>query len=281
MRHLLIAAAAVAAAAPAAAQDAQPVETLPSPEDVRSGDGFTIGLGAAVAPDYEGSDDYRFIPGGAIRGKVGNISFSTRGLYLYVDVIDTSGKVDFDAGPIIGVRLNRTGKIKDDFVDALPELNTAVEVGGFAGVSISGVTNPYDSLGFRLDVVKDVGNAHESAVFTPTVEFSTPLSRTMFVGASLSADFVSNKFADYYFSITPGEALASGLDAYDADGGMKSWQLGALVNHSLSGDLRKGFSLFGTASYKRLVGDFRQSPIVDDRGSASQWFAAAGLAYSW
>jgi outer membrane scaffolding protein for murein synthesis (MipA/OmpV family) len=26
---------------------------------------------------------------------------------------------------------------------------------------------------------------------------------------------------------------------------------------------------------------FKRSPIVDDRGSASQWFAAAGLAYTF
>ena len=47
---------------------------------------MTIGVGAAIVPDYEGSDDYRIIPAGAIRGKVSGISFITRGTYLYVDV---------------------------------------------------------------------------------------------------------------------------------------------------------------------------------------------------
>ena len=42
---------------------------------------------AAIVPDYEGSDDYRIIPAGAIRGKVSGISFTTRGTYLYVDVV--------------------------------------------------------------------------------------------------------------------------------------------------------------------------------------------------
>jgi len=126
-----------------------------------------------------------------------------------------------------------------------------------------------------------VGNAHESTVVTPNVEFSTPLSRTAFVSASLGADFVSNRFADYYFSVSPAESVLSGLPAFNADGGMKNWKIGLLANHSLSGDLLHGLSLFGLGSYSRLVGDFRQTPIVSQRGSASQWMGAIGLAYTF
>jgi outer membrane scaffolding protein for murein synthesis (MipA/OmpV family) len=118
-------------------------------------------------------------------------------------------------------------------------------------------------------------------VVSPNVEFSTPLSQTFYVGASLGADFVSNRFADYYFSISPADAVVSGLPAFNADGGMKSWKVGLLANYSLSGDLRRGLSIFGTGGYSRLVGDFKRSPIVSDRGSASQWLGALGLAYSF
>jgi outer membrane scaffolding protein for murein synthesis (MipA/OmpV family) len=34
-------------------------------------------------------------------------------------------------------------------------------------------------------------------------------------------------------------------------------------------------------NYSRLTGDIADSPIVNDRGSKSQWQAAAGLAYTW
>jgi outer membrane scaffolding protein for murein synthesis (MipA/OmpV family) len=265
---------------PAFAQSAPGAE-LPTPEELTNKDVITVGLGAGIVPDYEGSNDYRFIPAGAIRGKVGGISFATRGLYLYVDVIPDSGKLGFDAGPIAGVRLNRTGKIKDDFVDLLPERKAAIEVGGFAGVSFQGLTNPYDSLGVRLDAVHDVGNGHESTVFSPNIDFSTPLSRSTYISTSLGADFVADKFADYYFSIDPADALVSGLGAYDADGGMKNWKASLLVNQSLSGNLLSGFSVFGLANYSRLVGDFKKSPIVRGRGSAGQWLAALGVGYTW
>jgi outer membrane scaffolding protein for murein synthesis (MipA/OmpV family) len=274
----LVAIGAFVAAAPAVAQSAD--TSLPDPND-RS-DTFTIAGGAAYIPDYEGSDDYRIIPAAAVRGRLGGISFFTRATYLYVDVVPQGeGKLEFDAGPIAGVRLNRTGKIKDDFVDALPELNTAFEVGGFAGVTYHGLTNPYDALSFRVDVVKDVGNAHESTLITPTLDFGTPLSRNTYVGLSLSAEWAGGGYADYYYSITPAGALASGLPVYDADGGFKSWRLGLLVNQSLTGDLTHGLSLFGTGAYSHLSGDFKNSPIVDDRGSAGQWLAAVGLAYTF
>lgn len=271
------------AATPAFAQSMPPGGELPSPAEIASKDTITVGLGAGIAPDYEGSDDYRFIPGGAIRGRVKGISFSTRGLYLFVDVVPDGDKFGFDAGPIAGVRLNRTRDIDDNIVDLLPERNTAIELGGFAGVSFKGLTNPYDSLGFRLDVVHDVANAHESTVVSPNIDFSTPLSRTTYVSASVGLEFVSNKYADYYFSVSPAESVLTGgiLLPYNADGGMKNWKTSLLVNQSLSGDLLHGFSLFGLGSYSRLTGDFRRSPIVSQRGSASQWLGAVGLAYTW
>lgn len=278
MRRLFLFAFAVCCSAPGLAQEQKP---LPTPEEINRADSFTIAGGGAIMPDYEGSNDYHLIPAAAVRGKVNGMSFVTRGLYLYVDLVNGSGKVDFDVGPIAGVRLNRTGKIKDDVVNLLPDRKTAIEVGGFAGVSFKGLTNPYDSLGVRLDVVKDVASAHQSTIFSPNLDFSTPLSPTFYVDAMVSADFVSNRFADYYFSVSPAEAALSGLPAFNAGGGMKNWKAGLLANYSLSGDLRHGLSLFGAGYYSRLVGDFKRSPIVSQRGSANQWIGALGLAYSF
>ena len=263
---------------PALAQQAG--APLPDPET--AADNWTIAIGGAWLPDYVGSDDYRLIPAGAIRGKIGSVAITSRATYLYADLFERPSEgIDIDAGPIVGARLNRTGKIEDDVVALLPERKTAIEVGGFAGVSLHDLTNPYDTLGFRLDVLHDVGSAHESTVISPNVEFSTPLSRTTYASASLGAEFASGKFADYYFSVSPADSLVSGLPAFDADGGMKSWKAGLLVNQSVTGDLTGGISVFGTANYARLLGDFADSPIVADRGSRNQWLLAAGLAYTW
>ena len=272
------------AASPAFAQSTAPSAQLPSPQEIANKDTVTVAVGGALVPDYEGSNDYVAIPAAAIRGKVSGISFSTRSTYLYVDVIPQGAKMDFDVGPIIGARFNRTRHhLKDDIVDLLPTRKTAIEVGGFAGVSFHGLTNPYDTLALRFDVLHDVGNAHKSTSFAPNLDFSTPLSRTTYASASVGAEFVSNRFADYYFSVSPADSLATGgvLPAFDAGGGMKNWKASLLLNQSVTGDLLHGFSLFGTANYSRLVGDFKRSPIVSQRGSPNQWLLAAGAAYTW
>ena len=94
-------------------------------------------------------------------------------------------------------------------------------------------------------------------------------------------DFVSDKYARYYFGVTPADALASGLPVFNPDGGMNKWRIGALINQSITGDLTQGFSLWGTVEYSHLTGDANDSPIVDIRGSSSQWLMAAGAAYTW
>lgn len=268
--------------APALAQPS-PSAALPSPQDIAKKDSITIGAGVAVIPSYEGSDDYRIIPAGAIRGKVDGISFSTRGTYLYVDVVPQAGKFGFNAGPIIGARFDRRRHSDDAIVRLMPTRKTAIEAGGFVGVSLRGLTNPYDTLAFRLDVLHDIGSAHKSTVLSPAVDFSTPLSRKTYASLGVAAQFVGNKFADYYFSVSPADSIATGgvLPVFNAGGGMKNWKTSLLLNQSITGDLLHGFSVFGMGQYSRLVGDFRRSPIVSQRGSANQWMGAFGLAYTW
>jgi outer membrane protein len=284
MRYFVCAAVAACLASPGFTQSQPATAQLPSPDEVSNRDTLTIGVGGAILPDYEGSDDYRIIPAAAIRGKYHGFSFNTRGSYLYVDVIpSSSGTFEFDLGPIVGVRFNSRRNIDDPIVKLLPKRRRAVEVGAFAGVSFHQLTNPYDTLALRVDVLHDVANAHKSTTISPNVEFSTPLSRTTYASASAGAEFVSNKFADYYFSISPADRLATGsqLPVFNAGGGMKNWKAGLLLNQSITGDLLHGLSVFGTGQYSRLVGDFKRSPIVSQRGSASQWVGALGLAYTW
>ena len=294
MRLSLIACTTLVAATPAIAQSAPatggqvpitpatpiaaPNSNLPDPNDRR--DTLTLGIGAAYHPDYEGSNDYRIIPGAVLRARYKGIAINSNGTYIAADLINGGGKVDFDAGPIVGVRLNRNSKVHDALVNRLPRRKVGIELGGFAGVSFKGLTNPYDQLSFKVEAVHDI-NAHKSTVITPSVSFSTPLSRTFYAGVSASADFVQNRYADYYFGITPAETFLSTLRTHNPCGGFKSWQVGALANQSLSGDLTHGLSLFGLVSYKRLVRDFARSPLVADRSSAKQWFVGAGAGYTW
>lgn len=250
---------------------------------------LTVGAGIAVIPSYEGSDDYRVMPIAQARGRVHDFAFWTRGTAFYVDAIpDPTGVgMDFELGPVVNVRLDRTGSkaIKDDAVRLLGTRDAAVEVGGFVGVGKTGViTSDYDILAARVAVTKDVAGAHGSYVITPTIEYFTPLSLTTFVGASMSAEYVGKKYGRYYFDITPQESAISGLAAYNRAGdgaGFKRLNFNLSAGKSLSGDVRSGWAVFGVVGYTRVLGKYGDSPIVADAGSRNQMVGAVGVGYTF
>jgi outer membrane scaffolding protein for murein synthesis (MipA/OmpV family) len=274
----------LASAAPALAQD----EAGPPPgEDVGPRDdpnSLTIGIGAAYRPSYEGSDDYTFGPIGALAGKVAGFSFAMRGTGVSLDLIRDGRDAPFsiELGPVIYLRLDRTGGIKDPQVKALGELDTAIEVGGVAGIAKNGVLHQYDSLGLRLQYQKDVTDTHDSSILTPTVEYSTPLSTRTYAQLSLSAERVGDGYAQTYFSVNALGAAASGLPAFAADGGWKNWRTSLFLAHTLTGELRDPkLSLFSILSYGRLLGDFARSPIVSVAGDRDQFLALGGISYTF
>ena len=285
---LAAATASLASAAPALAQDTDPLALPDVAASVDAnaddgGDNFTIGLGASYLPSYEGSDDYVFSPAGIVRGRVSGFNFYSRATALYVDLVREApdAAVNVEIGPMVNVRLDRSSRIKDARVRRLGELDVAIEPGVFLGATKNKVLHGYDFLTARLDVTHDVTDTHDSTIITPNLEYGTPLSTSFFLGASVSADHVGGGFANSYFSITPAGAVASGLSAYDADGGWKNVRGTLLATYSLTGNLRKGPAIFAVGSYSELLGDFKRSPIVRDAGDATQFFAALGLSYSF
>ena len=273
----LIGAAFIGLAMPASAQE----EEEGIPNDPNS---LTIGIGGAYLPSYEGSDDYVASPIGFAFGKVGGFGFATRGTALTLDIIpdDNDAPFAFDLGPLVNLRLDRTSRIKDTRVRALGKLDEAIEIGGWAGVRKQRLLHQYDNLGVRLSYQKDVSGEHRSSILTPAVEYQTPVSTKTAVSLSLQAERVGDGYARTYFGITPAGALASGLPAYDVDGGWKNWRASMLVGQALTGDLRNpALSMFGGVAYSRMLGDFARSPIVSTAGDRDQYFATVGLAYTF
>lgn len=267
-----------------AATPAVPASSLPNTDT--GADFYVVGLGAAVLPDYEGSDDYSFSPVPAATGRVSGFNFLLAGNRISVDLIpDGIGPTwDFQAGPIAVVNLNRntTKGIDDAQVRALGTVDTAIELGGYVGIGKTGVvTSQFDRLSASLSYRKDVGGGHKSTVLAPTINYVTPLSTRAIAGVNVSAERVGEGYADSYFSVTPAQSLASGLPVYNARGGWKNWTLGVLGGRSISGDLRSGWQLFGTVVYRKLLNDFADSPIVARNGSSNQWLGAVGIAYSF
>ncbi|WP_194954475.1 MipA/OmpV family protein [Sphingopyxis solisilvae] len=248
---------------------------------------FSVAAGALSVPDYSGSDERRLLPAFYVRGRYDGYSFSTRGTNLQVDLIRQrrGQKTDFKFGPIISLRADRSGSVKDAQVAALGKRKLAVEAGLFAGVTQTGViTSAHDQLGFRVVALKDVSGRHGSWAASPTIDYGTPLSKRAFVGVSASMNFYGKGFGRYYYDIDPLGSAASGLPVYSGAGakaGAGKYSFGVAGAYSLSGDLRKGFVLIGGAQYSRLTGRFADSPIVAQAGKPGQWLFGGGLAYQF
>jgi MipA family protein len=268
----------VLACAPAIAQEAQ--QSAPR-SDYR--DRLTIGLAVAVSPSYDGSDNYRPSPGGLLQGQVSGFTFAARGTNFYVDLIREAprSKIDLVAGPVAQLRLERNGNIGDPQVAALGKIKPALELGGYAGVGMTGVLNPFDKMQFDVSYRADVTGIHNSAITSPTVSYVTPLSRRTLALLAVSAEHVGRKYGQTYFDV-PTTANASGLAPYRIiSAGWKSAGGNLLLVQSLGPDVRRGWSVFAFGGYSKVLGQYARSPIVADVGSADQFIGFAGLAYSF
>ncbi|HUQ13177.1 MAG TPA: MipA/OmpV family protein [Novosphingobium sp.] len=282
MNRILVGAAALAALAYPAAAFAQ--NDGAQAETVFDGDYLTVGIGAGYGPSYEGSDDYVLFPAPVVQGNLSGIAITPRPGGIALDFIPDAkdAKVGFSFGPVVRLRSNRTGHIKDDVVKRLGELDTAVEVGANAGITVYDLLSGYDSLTFSSDVRWDVASAHEGMVIAPSVSYFTPVSRGAAVSLSLGAEHVDDDYADYYFSVSPAGTAASGLPTFQADGGWKSVGANLLVGVDFDGELANGgLAGFVLGGYTRLLGDAKRTPLTSIRGDADQWTIGAGLAFTF
>ncbi|WP_294041703.1 MipA/OmpV family protein [Sphingomonas sp.] len=282
----LTAIALAAAAGPVFAQDASTTPpTAPATLDV-GGDSVTIGAGGIYLNDYEGSDHYVWRVGPGAIGSVGGFNFIVAGNRASVDLIpDKPGPGwDIQAGPVGVLNFNRSilKNIDDPRVRALGKRSTALEVGGYVGIGRTGVvTSDYDRLSLSVSYRKGVTGAHRAGIWTPTINYFTPLSRKTAVGLFASADYAERGYGKAYFDVDAAQSLASGLPVFTTRKGWKDWSAGAIGTVALTGDLLHGFKIVGGATYTRLLNDFARSPVVSIAGDRNQWIGMLGLAYTF
>ncbi|QDZ09282.1 MipA/OmpV family protein [Sphingomonas panacisoli] len=274
------------AALPAAAQETTTPPDAGATTAVAGGDSVTIGAGGVYLNDYEGSNHYvwRIAPGAI--GTVGGFSFSVAGNRASVDLIPNKPGPTWDiqAGPIAVVNFNRSSlkSIEDPRVRALGKRSTAIEAGGFVGLGKTGViTSDYDRLSVSVSYRKGVSGAHRAGIWTPTINYFTPLSTKAAVGVFASADYAERGYGKAYFDVDAAQSLASGLPVFTTRKGWKDYSVGALGTIALTGDLLHGFKIVGGGTYTRMLNDFARSPLVSIAGSRNQWIGVVGLAYTF
>lgn len=200
-----------------------------------------LGLGGTVKPRFEGSDEVIFAPSPLIKLE-----------YLELPGFFTIGggpKRAFSFRPAFNVVGEREG---DDIAVGLSDVDAAVEVGFGASFQVGNVR--------ALGEVRRGFGGHDGIVGEVGLDLVLEPNAQLTVSAGPRASFSNGEYADTYFTVTPADAAATALPAYDADGGLKGVGLAAEARYALNED----WTVYSEASWTRLVEDAADSPIVQD-----------------
>jgi outer membrane scaffolding protein for murein synthesis (MipA/OmpV family) len=248
----------------------------------------TIGLGVGLIPSYAGSNDYIAFPLPLIVGRVGGVGISPNGPGFLVDL--NPGKPGLvpqkgarvAIGPALRFRNDRNILIKDEVVARAGTLDVALEAGGHVGLVWRSVAKRLDQLSVGVQARWDVLGAHKGMVIEPQINYRASVGRSFVLQAQVNAEFVDDNFADFYFSVSPAQALASGLPLFRAQGGLNRVGTTAILSYDLDRNpLNGGWSVTGVGGYSRMFGDGADTPYTAIRGDANQFILGLGLSYTF
>jgi outer membrane protein len=228
----------------------------------------TLGVEGRVLPTYEGSkssmlrpfpmfDVHRVGTPASFRSPRDGFSF---GIFDY-------GR--FRAGPTTKVRFGRD-EGSDNDLRGLGNIPWAFEAGAFAEYWVT------EWLRTRVELRQGFGG-HHGLVSDITADVVVPVTPQLTLSGGPRMTLATAAATSPYFSITPGQALASGLPVYDGGGGLRSIGAGAQARYQWSP--RWAMHMF--AEYERLSGDAANSPLVTQRGTRDQIQVGMGVTYSF
>lgn len=228
----------------------------------------TIKGNLRVGPSYPGADDL---------GVVGfpSVSFRRAGTPQRFSAPDDG--LSFSVLEESAVRVGFVGRFQggryyedDRRIFGLAKIDWAVEPGLFVEYW------PVEFLRARAELRRGFGG-HEGFVADLGLDYVTRLGGITFsVGPRLALG--DSEFTETYFGVTPFEAAVNGqVTPYSPSGGLTS----VGVTTSVSYDWTPQWSTTAFVSYKRLVGDAADSPIVKRFGSENQFGLGLTVSYSF
>jgi outer membrane scaffolding protein for murein synthesis (MipA/OmpV family) len=250
-------------------------EISPVRADEAGGFNGYLNLGAALAPDFQGSSDYRPVP--LIAGKLAYDSYylELRGPQLRANVMPADIlPFGLELGPSAAYRFGRND-VENNHVDDMRDIDGSVAVGGFVKLYTRALLQEKDELGFTVEALTGIGKNGTGTTFNFGPSYSFWPWQNVRLGLQATATYASAKYNETYFGVDAGNALRSGFDTYTAGSGIKDIGLVADVTYIWT----EHWSITATAGITRLTGDAADSPIVKKAGSATQGIVGAGVVY--
>ncbi len=246
-------------------------EAASAPSDKEAaGWSFTLGLGASLAPAYEGGEDLQLSdypePLVDIRWRSSTPWKSA----LFAGTLSGVGIMIADTGAfsfgLSGFYGGGRSEGDGDRLDGLGDINDSVFITMLTEYE-------YEIFSASIDVTRFLGGS-DGTLITFLLGAGLPLTEQFEVGAGVGTTFGDGRYMGQFFSVTDGQARRSkeNLGAFDADAGFKSVDFGLEANYAFF----DGWTFTSSAGMGLLVGDAADSPIVEQ---AIQPFFSIGLTY--
>ncbi len=231
--------------------------------------GWTAGGFIAIAPTYEGSDDYEVVGAPFIYPRFGGAGgrLSVRGADDIRYRLINGPRLA--VGPLVGYKSDRD---EDDgpLLAGLGDVEGGVVVGGFAEFKLQ----PW--LTFDVSYHRTVTGDVDGGQVRFGLASETPVTPALTLLARVGATYADDAYMGAYFGITAAQEATSLalLPEYDAGAGIKDVhvQLGADIK------LSQTWGLKISGRYGYLVGDAGDSPVVETR---DQFSGSAVITYKF
>lgn len=217
---------------------------------------LSIGLGPVLRPDYFGSDDYEVAIDPQAYVKFRNFMF------LDDDGLDLAlfGFSRFSFGPTVRVVRARD---EDDNValQGLGDVGLTFEFGGFAATTLM------DRLSIRFKARKGLKSGHRGTIVDGSTTALLFRYGRFSTSVTAQATWIGDRYADTYFSVTPEQAVASGLPEYQAKAGFRD--IGGSLNAYIN--IRERWSLNPYFTYNYIFDSVANTPIIALEGDRHQY----------
>ncbi|AFK64410.1 MltA-interacting MipA family protein [Advenella kashmirensis WT001] len=221
-------------------------------------DHFKLGLGAAIAPRYEGADEYRMQPFPVVDAQYGRF-FARSGDGLGLNIWQSPQLT-------IGAGLNMMdGYSESDVPEGIGKLSDTL------GARVFVSTNAWAAI-LTVSATQAISKSERGLIANARVSYPYSVSERFKVIPSVSVEWANAKYMKSYFGINAQQAARSGLSEYRPSAGFKDVSLRV----GFSYELTKTWSITGAAGVSRLMGDAADSPLVRRK---SQAVGALGVAY--
>jgi len=152
----------------------------------------------------------------------------------------------------------------------MDDVSDANEFGLFGGIE-------YNNWYVFLEWLADMGDAHDGSYGTLKGGYNWIFSESWVFTFGAFGTYASDDYMSTYFGVSGADSARSGLDEYDADGGIKDIGLDLGTNWRFA----QNWDLRGLLQIKQLVGDADDDSPVVDEGSETQAFFGLLVLYNF